>query len=178
MGNFRFEPSLGRYKTILFSNPDESHLTVTPGGSSLVCLNMSSCMLPVMSTFFPLAVRLRRFVAPRFSFPRLCICPVVSLYHMELMRNVFLYAFQKCQQGFDVCCCLPTPMTLVSGGGGAGESDVPACGPPPSFSIHLASSAGTSVTVECCFVPVLRGCVWYVCGYVRKKALLQCLSNY
>ena len=27
-----------------------------------------------------------------------------------------------------------------------------------------------------CFVPVLRGCVWYVCGYVRKKALLQCLQ--
>ena len=27
-----------------------------------------------------------------------------------------------------------------------------------------------------CFVPVLRGCVWYVSGYVRKKALLQCLQ--
>ena len=27
-----------------------------------------------------------------------------------------------------------------------------------------------------CFVPVLRGCVWYVCCYVRKKALLQCLQ--
>ena len=25
-----------------------------------------------------------------------------------------------------------------------------------------------------CFVPVLHGCVWYVCCYVRKKALLQC----
>ena len=25
------------------------------------------------------------------------------------------------------------------------------------------------------FVPVLCGCVWYVCCYVRKKALLQCL---
>ena len=25
-----------------------------------------------------------------------------------------------------------------------------------------------------CFVPVLRGRVWYVCCYVRKKALLQC----
>ena len=24
-----------------------------------------------------------------------------------------------------------------------------------------------------CFVPVLRGCVWYVCFYVRKKALLS-----
>ena len=29
-----------------------------------------------------------------------------------------------------------------------------------------------------CFVPVLHGCVWYVCCYVRKKALLQCLCNY
>ena len=27
-----------------------------------------------------------------------------------------------------------------------------------------------------CFVPVLHGCVWYVCCYVRKNALLQCLS--
>ena len=25
---------------------------------------------------------------------------------------------------------------------------------------------------------VLRGCVWYVCGYVRKNALFQCLGNY
>ena len=33
----------------------------------------------------------------------------------------------------------------------------------------------SSVTVDC-FVPVLRGCVWYVCCYVRKKALLQCLQ--
>ena len=38
------------------------------------------------------------------------------------------------------CCCLPTPMTLASGGG---ESDVPACGPPANFSVHLASSAVT-----------------------------------
>ena len=36
-------------------------------------------------------------------------------------------------------CCLPTPMTLASGG----ESDVPACGLPDSFSVHLASSAVT-----------------------------------
>ena len=27
-----------------------------------------------------------------------------------------------------------------------------------------------------CFVPVLRGWVCYVCCYVRKKALLQCLQ--
>ena len=29
-----------------------------------------------------------------------------------------------------------------------------------------------------CFVPVLHRCVCYVCCYVRKKALLQCLCNY
>ena len=28
----------------------------------------------------------------------------------------------------------------------------------------------SAVTVECC--------VWYVCSYVRKNALLQCLCNY
>ena len=28
------------------------------------------------------------------------------------------------------------------------------------------------------FVTVLLGCVWYVCCYVRKKALLQCLSAF
>ena len=27
-----------------------------------------------------------------------------------------------------------------------------------------------------CFVPVLHGRVWYVCCYVRKKVLLQCLQ--
>ena len=35
----------------------------------------------------------------------------------------------------------------------------------------------SAVTVECC-VPVLRGCVWNVCCYIRKKVLLQCLCNY
>ena len=35
----------------------------------------------------------------------------------------------------------------------------------------------SAVTVEY-FVPVLHGCVWYVCCYVRKMALLQCLCNY
>ena len=39
-------------------------------------------------------------------------------------------------------------------------------------------SVCSAVTVELCFVPVLHGCVWYVCCYVRKKALLQCLCNY
>ena len=36
-------------------------------------------------------------------------------------------------------------------------------------------SVCSAVTVECC-VPVLHGRVWYVCCYVRKKALLQCLQ--
>ena len=31
----------------------------------------------------------------------------------------------------------------------------------------------TVCVVTLCFVPVLRGCVWYVCCYVRKKALLR-----
>ena len=35
-----------------------------------------------------------------------------------------------------------------------------------------------SVCSVLCFVPVLHGCVWYVCCYVRKEALLQCLCNY
>ena len=35
-------------------------------------------------------------------------------------------------------------------------------------------SVCSAVTVER-FVPVLHGRVWYVCCYVRKKALLQCL---
>ena len=29
-----------------------------------------------------------------------------------------------------------------------------------------------------CFIPILHECVKYVCCYVRKKALLQCLCNY
>ena len=33
-------------------------------------------------------------------------------------------------------------MTLANGGG---ESDLPVCGPPASFSVHLASSAVTPV---------------------------------
>ena len=37
------------------------------------------------------------------------------------------------------CCCLPTPMTLASGG----SPIIPACGPPVSFYVHLASSAVT-----------------------------------
>ena len=37
-------------------------------------------------------------------------------------------------------------------------------------------NVGSAVTVVLCFVPVLRGCVWYVCCYIRKKTLLQCLQ--
>ena len=39
-------------------------------------------------------------------------------------------------------------------------------------------SVCSAVTVECCVLyPCCMG-VWYVCCYVRKKALLQCLCNY
>ena len=55
------------------------------------------------------------------------------------------------------CCCLPTPMALASGG----ESDVPACGPPASFSVHLASSAVTPAGV-CSTNPGTT--MWCVCG--------------
>ena len=35
-----------------------------------------------------------------------------------------------------------------------------------------------TVLFTVCSAVVLRGCVWYVCCYARKKALLQCLCNY
>ena len=36
----------------------------------------------------------------------------------------------------------------------------------------------SAVTVECCVLyPCCVG-VWYVSGYVRKKALFQCICNY
>ena len=40
-------------------------------------------------------------------------------------------------------------------------------------------SVCSAVTVEywIFFLPVLHGRIWYVCCYVRKKALLQCLCN-
>ena len=39
-------------------------------------------------------------------------------------------------------------------------------------------SVCSAVTVECCVLyPCCIG-VWYVCCYVRKNALLQCLCNY
>ena len=41
----------------------------------------------------------------------------------------------------------------------------------------VLSNVCSAVTVVLCFVPVLRGCVWYVSCYVRKKALLQCFCN-
>ena len=36
-------------------------------------------------------------------------------------------------------------------------------------------SVCNAVNVVLYFVPVLRGCAWCVCYYVRKKAILQCL---
>ena len=35
-----------------------------------------------------------------------------------------------------------------------------------------------TVLFTVCFLPVLRGCVWYVCSYVKNFALLQCFCNY
>ena len=41
-------------------------------------------------------------------------------------------------------------------------------------------SVCSAVTVECCVLyPCCMGVyIWYICCYVRKKALLQCLCNY
>ena len=47
-------------------------------------------------------------------------------------------------------------MTLVSGG----ESDIPACGPPASFSVHLASNAVTPAGMST--TPGVT--MWCVCG--------------
>ena len=46
----------------------------------------------------------------------------------------------NCYCNVGCCCCLPTPLTLVCGGGGF---DHPAFGPPASISLHLASSSIT-----------------------------------
>ena len=58
---------------------------------------------------------------------------------LESNINSYLREFYLKDNSLLICCCLPTPMALASGG----ESDVPACGPPASFSVHLASSAVT-----------------------------------
>ena len=52
---------------------------------------------------------------------------------------VCLVCLVLCKEEGSCCCsCLPTPMTLASG-----VSNVPTCGPPASFYVHLASSAVT-----------------------------------
>ena len=43
-----------------------------------------------------------------------------------------------CKEESSCCCCLPTPMTLARG-----EYDIPACGPPASFFVHLDCSTAT-----------------------------------
>ena len=60
-------------------------------------------------------------------------------------------------------------MTLASGG----ESDVPACGPPASFSVHLASSAVTPAGS----VHISRGrqCGAYV-GAVEEMMYVVCVD--
>ena len=35
-----------------------------------------------------------------------------------------------------------------------------------------------TVLFSVCSASLYDGCVWYVCYYVRKNALLQCLCNY
>ena len=61
-------------------------------------------------------------------------------------------------------------MTLASGGG---ESDVPACGPPASFSVHLASSAVTPAGS----VHIIQGrqCGVYV-GAVKEMMCVVCVD--
>ena len=81
----------------------------------------------------------------------------------------------KILSSHSVCCgcCLPTPLTRVSGGGG---SDDPACGPPVSLSLHLASSSITSGgsaqkssgdDMERMWLQLKRWCVCRVCGCYR-----------
>ena len=49
---------------------------------------------------------------------------------------IWLHIFTGC----DFCCCLPTPLTLTSVGGG---SNLPTYSPPASFSVRLANSTVT-----------------------------------
>ena len=87
---------------------------------------------------------------------------------MEHIRTSYIDCFMKSV----LCCCLPTPMTLASGG----ESDLPACGPPASFPVHLASSAVTPAesvhksrgdTVVRMWVQLKRWCV--SCAWVLQR---------
>ena len=64
-------------------------------------------------------------------------------------------------------------MTLASGE----ESDVPACGPPASFSVHLASSVVTTagsvhksggVNVVCMYVGAVEEMMYVVCVSVTE----------
>ena len=74
-------------------------------------------------------------------------------------------------------------MTLASGGGG--EPDVPACGPPTSFSVHLASSEVTTAgsvhksrgyNVVCMWVELKRWCVSCVWVLQRGHSGDGCVS--
>ena len=59
-----------------------------------------------------------------------------------------------------------------------------------TFIVRAGGSIWSNPLLRCCLVcvvpslqsvvlcTVLHGCVWYVCCYVRKKALLQCICNY
>ena len=63
------------------------------------------------------------------------------------------------------CFCLPTPMTLAS----EGESDVPACGPPASFSVHTGQQCSHSGGV----CPQIQG--WQCGTYVGVVEELMCV---
>ena len=76
-------------------------------------------------------------------------------FHLAMLKDFCSLASWMSVRSHDsaqcCCCCfLPTPMTLASGG----EFDVPACGPPSSFSVHLASSAVCGNV--CCVAAVVK----------------------
>ena len=48
----------------------------------------------------------------------------------------------------------------------------------PFATVLFRVRSAVTVCRVLCFVPVLHGCAWYVCCYLRKTALLQCLCNF
>ena len=91
------------------------------------------------------------------------ICTIIFLF----MHFVIKYVRSPCIKiVVTACCCLPTPMTLASGG----ESDVPTCGLLASFSVQslrrgLYTNPGVTGWCVC-------GCSWrddvcHVCGCYR-----------